>query len=32
MSGEELYPHFGTGVLRGLGASQLLHQHGAQVL
>lgn len=27
-----LYPHFGTGVLRGLCSSQLLHQHGAQVL
>lgn len=27
-----LYPHFGTGILRGLRSSQLLHQHGAQVL
>lgn len=27
-----LYPHFGTSVLRGLCSSQLLYQHGAQVL
>ncbi len=28
----KLYPHFGTSVLCGLRPSQLLHQHGAQVL
>lgn len=26
------YPHLGAGVVRRLGAPQLLHQHGAQVL
>lgn len=26
------HPHFGTGVLRGLGPSQVLDEHGAQIL
>lgn len=28
----ETYPHFGTGVLRGLRSSQILNEHGTEIL